>query len=139
MDPCRADYLLRSIRRWTIFFIAGLALSGATALPLATEIDAGSRILGTDMTAHGLLPSGISAWLRTVRDGIKLAHSDAPFLFYGTDWLAFGHFMIALAFAGALRDPLRNRWLYQFGMIACAAVPVWRWCSARCAAFRSGG
>lgn len=46
-------------------------------------------------------------------------------MFYGTDWLAFGHFMIALASGGALRDPLRNRWLYQFGMIACAAVPIW--------------
>jgi hypothetical protein len=36
-----------------------------------------------------------------------------PFVTYGTDWLAFGHFVIALAFVGALRDPVRNRWLYQ--------------------------
>src|SRR5258707_11218602 len=46
-------------------------------------------------------------------------------MFYGTDWLAFGHFVIGLAFFGALRDPVRNRWLYQFGMMACAAVPIW--------------
>jgi hypothetical protein len=46
-------------------------------------------------------------------------------MLYGTDWLAFGHFMIALAFVGALRDPVRNRWLYQFGMAACALVPIW--------------
>jgi len=45
-----------------------------------------------------------------------------PFLFYGTDWLAFGHFMIAIAFVGALRDPVRNSWLFNFGLIACALV-----------------
>jgi len=41
---------------------------------------------------------------------------------YGTDWLAFGHFAIAVAFIGALRDPVRNSWLFTFGMIACAMV-----------------
>ena len=46
-------------------------------------------------------------------------------MFYGTDWLAFGHFAIAVAFVGALRDPVRNRWLFQYGMWICAAVPVW--------------
>jgi hypothetical protein len=46
-------------------------------------------------------------------------------MFYGTDWLAFGHFMIAFAFVGALRDPVRNRRLYEFGMVACALVPLW--------------
>jgi hypothetical protein len=33
--------------------------------------------------------------------------------------------MFALAFMGAVRDPLRNRWFYEFGMLACLAVPVW--------------
>jgi hypothetical protein len=60
-----------------------------------------------------------------VRDGVFSASDTFPFLFYGTDWLAFGHFVIALAFVGAVRDPVRNRWLYKFGMIACALVPVW--------------
>lgn len=45
-----------------------------------------------------------------------------PFLAYGTDWLAFGHFVIAIAFVGAWRDPARNRWLFDFGLIACALV-----------------
>ena len=30
--------------------------------------------------------------------------------------------MIALAFIGALRDPLRNAWLFTFGMVACVLV-----------------
>lgn len=117
---------LRSrIRAWTLFFIAGLVLSGATAIPIATQVELGSSLLGADMRAGGLLPEGAGAWLRTLRDGIRATASDAPFMFYGTDWLAFGHFMIALVFVGALRDPVRNRWLFQFGMIACALVPAW--------------
>jgi hypothetical protein len=30
--------------------------------------------------------------------------------------------MIALVFVGALRDPVRNRWLFDFGLIACLLV-----------------
>jgi len=56
---------------------------------------------------------------------VEATASQAPLMFYGTDWLAFGHFVIGLAFLGAFRDPVRNRWLYQFGMMACAAVPIW--------------
>ena len=29
---------------------------------------------------------------------------------------------IAVAFAGPLRDPVRNKWVVQFGMIACVLV-----------------
>ncbi|MEJ2266083.1 MAG: hypothetical protein P8X95_21760 [Anaerolineales bacterium] len=45
-----------------------------------------------------------------------------PFLAYGYDWLAFGHFAIAIAFVGPYRDPVRNRWVIDFGLIACALV-----------------
>jgi hypothetical protein len=117
--------LLPRIRRWTLFLIVGLVLAGGTALPIQTELEAGVALLGEDMSARGLLPEQAVAWLRSLRDGLRATSAHAPFMFYGTDWLAFGHFMIALAFVGALRDPVRNRWLYEFGMIACALVPLW--------------
>jgi hypothetical protein len=41
---------------------------------------------------------------------------------YGTDWLAFAHLVIAVAFIGPLRDPVRNIWVIEFGLIACVAV-----------------
>ena len=41
------------------------------------------------------------------------------------DGLAFGHVVIAIAFVGAWREPIRNQWLYRFGMIACVAVIPW--------------
>ena len=113
------------LRNWTLFFIAGLVASGATALPIPTELEAAVSLLGEDMRAGGAVPEFAAHWFRTLKDGIRAASVQAPFLFYGTDWLAFGHLVIALAFVGALRDPARNRWLYQFGMIACALVPLW--------------
>lgn len=119
------EHLRSRVRGWTLFLIAGLVLSGVTALPIPTEVEVGSAALGPDLDAGGRLPGFVSGWLRTLRDGIRATSEQAPFMFYGTDWLAFGHFMIALVFVGALRDPVRNRWLYQFGMIACALVPVW--------------
>jgi hypothetical protein len=122
-DP--VERLRSRIRAWTLFLIAGLVISGATALPIPTQVRLGVRLLGPDLRGGGAVPDQVAHWLRTVRDGVEATASSAPFMFYGTDWLAFGHFVIALAFVGALRDPIRNRWLYRFGMLACALVPAW--------------
>jgi hypothetical protein len=117
--------LLSRVRLCTGFLIVGLVISGVTALPIPAETRAGASLLGADLSAGGRLPEFVASWLRTLQAGIQATCERAPFMFYGTDWLAFGHFMIALAFVGALRDPVRNRWLYQFGMMACALVPLW--------------
>lgn len=119
------DDLERRVRRWTLFFIVALVTAGATAIPIPTQLAAAVHVLGEDLRAGGAIPEGMAVWLQTLRDGIRATSDRAPFMFYGTDWLAFGHFAIAFAFVGAVRDPLRNRWLYQFGMVACATVPVW--------------
>jgi hypothetical protein len=36
--------------------------------------------------------------------------------------LAFAHFVIAVTFIGVLKNPVRNIWVLQFGMIACVMV-----------------
>jgi hypothetical protein len=105
--------LLR-IRWLTAFVMFGLIVSGATAIPLRTEV----AWLANQFSAS----STIGVWLRQVSAGLESTAQAYPFLFYGTDWLAFGHFVIALAFVGALRDPVRNRWLFDFGLIACGLV-----------------
>jgi len=119
------DSRFARIRAWTLFLIAGLVLSGLTAFPIRLEVEAGVALLGKDLRAGGLMPDAMSSWLRTIRDAVRGASEQTPLLFYGTDWLAYGHLMIALVFVGALRDPVRNRWLYTFGMVACALVPLW--------------
>ena len=108
-----------------MFFICGLFISGATAIPIRAEVALGARLLGEDFAAGGAMPPQVAAWLRIVRDAVETTATEAPLLFYGTDWLAFGHLVVGIAFLGALRDPVRNRWLYQFGMVACALVPIW--------------
>ena len=120
--------LLRRIKRLTWFFIVGLIISGATAIPLVTELDwlvnwTGARRL-VEAPASTNAPDW-ALWLVKVQTALLEVTGKFPFLAYGTDWLAFGHFVIALAFVGALRDPIRNRWLYRFGMPACALVPAW--------------
>ncbi len=119
------ERVLGRVRGWTVFFIVGLVVSGATAIPIPTQLELGVRLLGEDLRGGGVIPTDMATWLRALRDGIRATSDQAPFMFYGTDWLAFGHFMIALVFVGAVRDPLRNRWLYRFGMAACVAVPIW--------------
>jgi hypothetical protein len=106
-------------------FIVGLLLSGATAIPLKTELNWLVRWTGAEqLTAAPAGPDapGWAVWLVKVRDALVESNARHPFLAYGYDWLAFGHFIIALAFVGAWRDPVRNRWLFDFGLIACALV-----------------
>ena len=109
--------LRRRIKLLTWLFITGLFLSGATAIPLSGELNLLANFLGTNGES-----SEMAQWLLHIRDALAQTQAQHPFLFYGTDWLAFGHFVIAIAFIGALRDPVRNRWLFDFGLIACGLV-----------------
>ncbi len=61
-------------------------------------------------------------WIARVSDALTKTNASYPFLAYGTDWLAFGHLVIATVFIGPYRDPVRNKWIIDFGLIACAGV-----------------
>jgi hypothetical protein len=110
--------LLRRIRLILGVFVVGLILSGVTAFPLLWELKLLARWLG----AWSGVPPGLLHWILLVRDGLIDTYGKYPWLAYGTDWLAFGHLMIAIAFIGPLRDPRRNIWVIEFGMIACIMI-----------------
>lgn len=114
--------LLRRIRWWTACFILGLVLSGATALPLETELGWLARLFGVATASVAVGDTSLPGWIHRVWTGVRETNQHYPFMAYGTDWLAFAHFVIAIAFIGAWRDPVRNRWLFDFGLIACALV-----------------
>ncbi len=119
------EILRRRIFCFTWLFIVGLAFSGATAIPLGSELNWLVKFTGARQLVEVLssAPAPVCAqWLVKVQTALQDSSDKFPFLFYGTDWLAFGHFVIAIAFIGALRDPVRNVWLYTFGMIACVLV-----------------
>ena len=121
-DRGRRDRLRRRVRLLLMVVIAGLALSGLTAFPIETELRCAARLLGIE---PGARPEGLGAvarWLVTVRDAVIATNAAYPFLAYGTDWLAFAHLVIAVAFIGPLRDPVRNAWVITFGLMACVGV-----------------
>jgi hypothetical protein len=111
---------LRTIRFWLVVFMAGLVLSGITAFPLQHELDWLSTTL-QGSRVQAIAPE-LLYWLDRVRSALDDTGRQYPFLAYGTDWLAFSHLVIAVAFIGPLRDPVRNKWVLVFGLIACAGV-----------------
>ncbi len=118
----RENILRQRIRIWTWFVILGLIISGATAIPLESELNLLAKMLGVADSTSAQAASGLTRWILKVREGLQVTNARFPFVAYGTDWLAFGHFMIAVAFIGAVRDPVRNVWLFTFGMIACVMI-----------------
>ncbi len=107
--------LRKRIRALLILFIVGLVLSGVTAFPIESEL----AIISSHIP---FLPQYLQVWINKVYLAVKNTNEQYPFLSYGTDWLAFAHLVIAVAFIGPLRDPVKNIWVIQFGMIASGMV-----------------
>lgn len=115
------DRLRQRIRYLLLFFVAALVVSGVTAFPLKLEVDILLNLLGPGTLMASLWPA-LSDWLATVHQGITAVDAQYPYMFYGTDWLAFAHIGIAIAFLGPLRDPVRNAWIVEWGMVLCVLV-----------------
>lgn len=116
--------LLLWTRIWLILFVIGLVLSGLSAIPLKAEVDFLQRIFGEGSATEAWWPA-LAVWTSRIHRGVAETSREYPFIFYGTDWLAFGHIVIAIAFLGPLRDPVRNLWVISFGMVACVLVIPW--------------
>ena len=113
--------LLWRIRAVLIVFVVALVASGLTAFPLCWETRLLVAWFGPGTAVGGMFPK-LAAWLDFVHEGLEASARQYPFLAYGTDWLAFAHLVIAVAFWGPIRDPVRNRWVVDFGILACLAV-----------------
>lgn len=107
--------LRKSIRYWLITFIVLLVVSGLTAFPIETEL----RWLSEHCK---FLPTFMREWINAIYSAVHETNALYPQLSYGTDWLAFSHLVIAVAFIGPLIDPVKNSWIFVFGMIACGMV-----------------
>lgn len=114
--------LLRRYRLVLGAFIVGLVLSGATAFPLRAELDWLARTLGASDAATPGDYSGLTEWIVRVRNALRETDVKYPFLAYGYDWLAFAHLVIALAYVGPWRDPVRNRWVLEWGLMCCVLI-----------------
>jgi hypothetical protein len=117
----RAAVLLKL--RWALgLFIFALVLSGVTAFPIQNEMGQLVAMRGLEGVAPADAANGLDRWILTVRNGLRESYDHYPWLAYGTDWLAFAHLVLAVFFIGAFRDPVRNVWILQAGVIACMLV-----------------
>jgi hypothetical protein len=98
----------------------GLLVSGVTIWPAAWELRTGIRLVWGGGEPAGVL----HAFVAQALDAYERVRIEQPFLLYGYDWLAFAHIVLAILFAGAARDPVRNIWVIQCGLVMCALVPV---------------
>ena len=109
---------LRQIRGWIAFIIAVIVLNG---IPLFFAEEGISRL----ELYKNIFPDFIASWIHELKTGISATNSTYPFLAYTTDWLAFSHLVIALVFAGAWKDPVRNKWVIDWAIICCVlALPL---------------
>ena len=91
-----------------------LFISGLTAIPVDAQLSFLTKKTSNDTAIH--------QWLQKVLLAYREVNNKYPFLLYGYDWLAFAHFILAILFIGPYRDPVKNIWVIQFGMIACVLV-----------------
>jgi len=115
--------MLARYRLTVTVVIGGLLLSGITAFPLLAELNFLASLLTTDPA--DLNPEhygGLTHWILVVRQGLEITYRDYPFIAYGTDWLAFGHIVIALFFILPYRDPVRYRGVLHVGVAASLLV-----------------
>jgi hypothetical protein len=112
---------LKQVRFWLLIFMAGLIISGLTAIPIQWEINQIKSFVDNAPWLREIVPDLVD-WVIYVHTGLTAMYQAYPFIAVGTDWLAFAHIVIALVFIGPLRDPIRNVWVIQFGMLACVLV-----------------
>jgi hypothetical protein len=114
--------LKRRVRFLLLFFIIALLLSGLTAFPLEWEVNLLYQLVSDTRSPLPALWPGLVYWISLVKTGLTETYREYPFMAYGTDWLAFAHIVIAIVFWGPLKDPVRNIWVVEFGLIACILV-----------------
>lgn len=107
--------LITRIRLLIIFLMVSIILSGITAFPVETE-------LAWLLKHPSLVPDFAEEWLIRVYEALKETNQKYPMLAYGFDWLAFAHIVIAMAFIGPYRDPIKNEWIIDWAILACIAV-----------------
>ena len=114
--------LLLKYRTSLCIFIIGLTLSGLTAFPLLWELETLSKLLKIEDPQNYKNLNGLYHWVGYVTYGLRDTYQKYPFIAYGTDWLGFGHIIIALFFIKPLLEPKGHSWVLKCGLIACIGV-----------------
>lgn len=98
----------------------GLFMSGVTIWPAIPELKTAVWIVWGNTPPTGTL----HAFVLKAIEGLEYMNANYRFMLYGYDWLAFAHIGLAILFAGAIRDPVKNIWVVQCGLILCILIPI---------------
>jgi hypothetical protein len=121
--PTNRNLLLRH-RLVLGLFIIGLIVSGLSAFPLRLELSVLSKFLGISDPSTYSDMDGVRKWIAFVQFGLRETYVRFPFFGYATDWLAFGHIVIAAFFVLPFINPARYRAVLQVGLAACVGVVI---------------
>jgi hypothetical protein len=116
-----ANKKLRQIKTLMAVAVMGLVLTVFVSFPIVTHTGYLGELAGSNSALGGLFPD-LAMWVDYVADAVASTDQNYPFLFYMSDWLVFAHIAIALFFIGAYRDPVRNIWIIEAGLISCILV-----------------
>ena len=103
-----------------VIVVFGLLVSGITIWPAVPELKIAVNMIWGEAEPAGELHTFLLASI----EGLELVENDYPFMLYAHDWLAFAHIALAILFAGAIVNPVKNIWIVQCGLIMCVLVPV---------------
>ena len=120
-EDMKTSTTLTHARIWLVLFATALIGSGTTAIFPREGLRLLSPLFAQGSAFQTIWPS-MADWLSLVHQAIEQTYVSYPFLAYGYDWLAFGHFIISIPFLMAVRDPLRHSWVITYGISACLAV-----------------
>ena len=120
VSPPQSASLLTRIRLCLALLILGLLVTGLASFPLVRETQALLDLLAR--SAHFGAGSPLFEWILRVHLALAATAVTAPFLAYRNDALALAYLLFAILFFGPYRDPVRNQWVINFGLIACAGI-----------------
>ncbi len=122
LTPDEERHALRKrIRVLLCIFLFCLVVSGLTAFPLTWETRILHSMIGEGTAIEPYFPN-VSRWITRISIGVQDTDEKYPLMAYGIDWLGFAHLVIALAFYGPIKEPVKNIWVIEFGMTACILV-----------------
>ncbi len=110
-----AQTLQTRIRLVMLFFVVALVAAGLTVFPIEWELNVLIQLIAP---FQSVVP-WLFDWISLVNRAIQDTYRAYPFFAYGFDWLGFAHMIIGVAFWGPFKDPVKNVWVVEWGMLAC--------------------
>lgn len=113
--------ILKRVQLWLLLFVLGLGVSLQMVWLVVPEIQWLNGTFGAGTAWSDAYPM-LGDWLAVLETSILETYRTYPVIVYCMDYLVFAHIVLIIALLGAVRDPVKNVWVIQFGMIGCGLM-----------------